>query len=586
MIHRYSPYRYVDLDSTYWDQRSAENKRREDLAEIVSASEETWYEIVTELFKYPRTVGDRVEKKEQQKNVCVIGGGIAGLTAAYELVKLNHHVTLLEASDRFGGRIWTHQFGKDSDGNPLYGELGAMRIPYSHGCVRHYVDLFKLKQRPFVSVNDAALILLRGKNITQRDGREKDGWNKLRAHYGLSSSKRPNPFDHIDKLINDWVFAKILVSDLASIFTHFEVPAHLQDLEQMSLWQFLRKDVKMSDSEWEYIGRATGSLWLERASALQFALNELPLKAPNKFEICGGMEVLVDAFVAELKEEAATGAVVLHKNAPVTSVKLRGQKVEVTSLSGVPEMFDYVICAVPGPATARIAFDDPLPHATYEALTNLSYMSAAKTIIHCTERFWESKYGIFGGGSYTDLPNQQCWYPSDNSAEENNGNVNFGSMSNKPQGKNWKAHNRQRSSAAGVFTAAYMWETNARRFAALDTAQRTELVLSSIDKIHTQQSIRNYIKDIKQDVVHCAWDTEVNPGGGAFAFFAPGEQSRYQAALCAPHLVDTQGQARVFFAGEHVAIVHAWIQSAIQSALTAVMDVHAAPAIMDVREAP
>jgi monoamine oxidase len=53
------------------------------------------------------------------KKVVVIGGGIAGLSAASTLVRMGCKVTLLEAKDRFGGRIHTIK-----DGN-LIVELGA-----------------------------------------------------------------------------------------------------------------------------------------------------------------------------------------------------------------------------------------------------------------------------------------------------------------------------------------------------------------------------------------------------------------------------------------------------------------------------
>ena len=119
-----------------------------------------------------------------------------------------------------------------------------------------------------------------------------------------------------------------------------------------------------------------------------------------------------------------------------------------------------------------------------------------------------------------------------------------------------------------------MWGTNARRFASLSPDERTRTILKCIEKIH-QIKPAQYVNDVDKDVVHYAWDEQENPGGGAFAFFGPGEQARYQAALCAPHLMG--GRAKVFFAGEHVAIAHAWIQSAVQSALGSVIDVLESP---------
>jgi monoamine oxidase len=47
---------------------------------------------------------------KKPKECIVIGGGLAGLAAAYRLKDYRFHVTVLEARDRLGGRVLTHRF--------------------------------------------------------------------------------------------------------------------------------------------------------------------------------------------------------------------------------------------------------------------------------------------------------------------------------------------------------------------------------------------------------------------------------------------------------------------------------------------
>ncbi len=63
----------------------------------------------------------------QTTEVLVIGAGVAGLTAASELLKKDHDVIVLEGRDRIGGRIWTdHSLGAPID-------LGASWIHGDNG---------------------------------------------------------------------------------------------------------------------------------------------------------------------------------------------------------------------------------------------------------------------------------------------------------------------------------------------------------------------------------------------------------------------------------------------------------------------
>ncbi|HKN83418.1 MAG TPA: FAD-dependent oxidoreductase, partial [Pyrinomonadaceae bacterium] len=80
------------------------------------------------------------------RKVLILGAGMAGLVAAYELSKLGHDVTILEARTRPGGRVHTLR-EPFSDG--LYAEAGAARIPDNHDLTLKYVKEFALQLEPF-----------------------------------------------------------------------------------------------------------------------------------------------------------------------------------------------------------------------------------------------------------------------------------------------------------------------------------------------------------------------------------------------------------------------------------------------------
>ncbi len=99
--------------------------------------------------------------KGKGTKVGIIGGGVAGLSSAFELRKLGFNITIFEEQkERVGGRIYTYYFDKDKK---MYGELGAMRIPVSHGTTWHYIDTFGLETRPFVQENENGIIYIRNK---------------------------------------------------------------------------------------------------------------------------------------------------------------------------------------------------------------------------------------------------------------------------------------------------------------------------------------------------------------------------------------------------------------------------------------
>src|SRR5262249_46468179 len=80
------------------------------------------------------------------KRVVILGAGLAGLVAAWELRASGHDVTILEAQLHPGGRVHTIREGLSDD---LYAEAGAGRIPANHEVTQEWVKHFGLELEPF-----------------------------------------------------------------------------------------------------------------------------------------------------------------------------------------------------------------------------------------------------------------------------------------------------------------------------------------------------------------------------------------------------------------------------------------------------
>jgi monoamine oxidase len=154
------------------------------------------------------------------------------------------------------------------------------------------------------------------------------------------------------------------------------------------------------------------------------------------------------------------------------------------------------------------------------------YEGPTKVLARTSRRFWESDEGIYGGGTYTDLPTGIAYYPADNAI-----------------------HRDPRVSAKpAVMLASYTWGQPARRLAAMSTEKRHEITLTNLARIHPQMRQDGVV----EKMVRWSWDN--NPySAGAFCWWAPGQHEALYRDVIAP-------EGRLFFAGEHASLTHTWIR--------------------------
>lgn len=104
------------------------------------------------LYDYLHLIGKTAEKRiamfegpPPKARVAVVGAGAAGLCAAYELLKIGVVPTILEATDRIGGRAWSRPWpGTGKAGHEVFAEMGSMRVPPVHVLFSTYATRFRM----------------------------------------------------------------------------------------------------------------------------------------------------------------------------------------------------------------------------------------------------------------------------------------------------------------------------------------------------------------------------------------------------------------------------------------------------------
>jgi len=455
-------------------------------------------------------------------SIVVVGAGLAGLVSAYELERRGHRVTLLEADERhIGGRARTLRF---ADGR--YGEAGAMRIPKGHDLTRHYLAELGVPIRPFVHGNPRAYYYARGMRVRIADAKALYPRFRLSAEEAATAS--PDDF---------WSAAVSNVADALTADERKELradalaSARLKGYDQQTLLQ-LCEAAGLSGEAIELMAVTGGEETLLYSAATETLREEFEQVWTQGFdEVVGGTDRLPGAFASRLRARPRQGAVVTRiaqgGHEAVAYYRAQGREHRVAG--------DYLLCTLPCPVMSRLAFEPELSGEKARAIRMLTYDSSTKVLAVANRRFWESDDGIYGGGTFTDLPTGTTYYPSDNA----------------------EAKDPRVSAGPGVMLASYSWGQTARRLASLPPAERAAVALRHLARVHPQLAEGGMVRST------ASWSWDNHPyASGAFAWFSPGQHTTLHRHIVAP-------EGRVFFAGEHASLTHTWMQGALESGLRA-----------------
>ncbi|MDJ0727954.1 MAG: NAD(P)/FAD-dependent oxidoreductase [Prochloraceae cyanobacterium] len=508
-----------------------------------------------------------VAKEKAPQRIGILGAGMAGLAAAYELKKLGYEVEILEGSDRVGGRVWTKRF---EDGQ--YGEYGAMRIPGTHDYTRYYIEKVGLKLGRFITSNAKGFYDVRGviSRIYQAIDKLYPQYKNLRKiDLELASEIGENGYPKgvgaiLGNLIEP-ILKNLSTEDKKALYDG-KLTDKLKKLDAIALRLFLGQERPECDGATDLIGELTGLEGLWEGTIIEELRGEIEERGNGLQEIIGGMDRLPNCLAD--KEIPNFGAVRqdIQFGNEISSITTKPNEVEV--LVGKDKKlrrYDYVLCTIPFSVLRRLELNN-FSNEKMLAIRNITYASSTKVLLECKERFWEDKYGIVGGASISASISRQTYYPSDNSEnylkpwEEKNVKSQDKSLYTISNDVFFEIADSKKCQEPGVLLGSYTWGQDARRLGVLSQKERSQTVINSIAKFHPEIASQGQVRDYAS----MFWD-ENKWSAGAFTHFAPSDTDWYYRSGLKP-------EGRLYFAGEHLSPAPGWIQGAIFSSLQAVFE--------------
>ena len=455
-----------------------------------------------------------LKTKVSPKNIVVLGGGLAGLSAAFELQGAGHNITILEAKKGVGGRVHTIR-GVFSEGQ--YAEAGALSFPQSHTFTFGYATQFGLPLRPaslpgFNSIGD-----LGGKVFTISSN------GAANIPLSLTAAERQaGVYGMIPLYLNRYI------NEVGNPRRAGWPPDDLAPLDQMSCLDFLNS-----------LGASTGAVQviqaselgllgfgLDSISALDAVLTEAIAPDALFYEIIGGNDLLPAAFKSRFKGTFKKKSVVQGVSQDDTGVTIT-----YSNAAGVQTIrADQVVCAIPFAVLKSIPIDPPFSDAKQAAINGLQLTPVTRTYLQFSSRPWQANG--YDGSGLTDLEIQNTYSPTINQAGQ-----------------------------AGVLTS-YTGGQNAIDMAAMSESDRRSFVLNRMSALFSGLNGK-LIAETSQ-----IWQNDPFQLG-AFTYFQPGQLTTMLPAAQQP-------EGLIHFAGEHTSAWHGWMNGALESGNRAAAEVNQA----------
>ncbi|WP_413809432.1 flavin monoamine oxidase family protein [Streptomyces sp. OE57] len=481
--------------------------------------------------------------------VAVIGGGMSGLTAAYELLRLGLSPVLYEA-EQLGGRMRSTPF----PGNPEYkAEMGAMRFPVAARSLFHYIDLLGLSTRPFPNplapATASTLIDLNGGQDRARTTGElpevyqevADAWDKaLQERADLATLRDAIQRRDVSTLKTVW----------NSLVKEFDDQSFYGFLATSSTFQSFRHREIFGQ-----VGFGTGGWDTDFPNSVLEILRVVVTEADdNQVGIVGGSSQVPNGLWEHRPETLAhwprgTSLASLHGGRPrpaVTRLRRTADGIRVTDESGEEREFPAVVFS-PHVWTLLNRVDcDPTLLSTpqWTAVERTHYMGASKLFVLVDRPFWRDTDPATGHDAMSMTLTDRM----------PRGVYLFDDGPDRP----------------GVMCLSYTWNDDSLKVATLSAEERLDTLLTKLAAIYPDVDIRSHIIAGPLTVT---WETEPR-FMGAFKNNLPGHY-RYQRRLFTQFMQDGTDPAQqgFFLCGDDVSWTAGFAEGAVTTALNAVWGV-------------
>ncbi len=470
------------------------------------------------------------------KKVVILGAGIAGLVSAYELRKAGFECIVIEARERPGGRSWTLRNGSKvefTDGTTQtcewegdnYLNPGPARLPSIHKTILGYCEELGVPLE--VEINTSRSTLMQSKDLN--GGKPVEQRQVINDTRGWIS-------ELLAKCIDQHGLDQVLSKDDSERMLAF-----------LQTYGDLDRDYKFKGSERSGVEIGPGAgldeeklrppLKLHELLVADFSTGELYEEQidwqATMFQPVGGMDRIPYAFAKSL------GSIVRY-GSPVQQLRKTEKGVHVVYTDGASKATqtveaDYCICTLP--ITILDTLDTDFSPAKKQAFKGMKVASLYK-IGWESPRFWEKKYNIYGGISFTKQTVGLVWYPS------------------------WKLFSKTGVILSGFDFEQQDWGNGApTAFGALSTEGKLAASRAAVETLHPGYG------QLLAKPIYVSWQ-KIPYSLGCFALNGfPGTRPAYEEL--------SKPEGRYFIAGDYVSHLAGWQEGAALSAHRAVKDIAA-----------